>query len=169
MAVLVAVARGQRVGLPMAGDGREARAAGARAPRGRAEPVAQVCRSGGHVRGRAGCAGLPGWLLVLAPGRGGSAARLRLHWGPAAPRGALTSAPGALCARSRGPNRAARAPRRRRSLRLPLGPPSERQGARKPEKPAGGWGERGTGCQDLGGADPRPRRELLQLEGPLPS
>lgn len=75
---------------------------------GTAEPVAQVCRLGGHVRGpgsgRAslGCwAG--GWQLAPSwfPGRGGSTARLRLHWGPAAPRGAMTSAPGALCARSR--------------------------------------------------------------------
>lgn len=71
----------------MAGDRREARAAGARAPGGRTQPAAQVCRSGGHVRGRAGGVGLRGWRLVITPGRGGSAARLRLHWGPAAPRG----------------------------------------------------------------------------------
>lgn len=60
--------------------------------------------------GRAGtCTGrAPGWLrgdgaLAAAPAwPGWERARLRPHWGPAAPRGALTSAPGALCARGKG-------------------------------------------------------------------
>lgn len=60
--VAVAVAWGQRDRLPMVGDWREG--CGLRAigfPGDAREPMAQVCRSGGHVRGvglRAGCAGL---------------------------------------------------------------------------------------------------------------
>lgn len=82
MEVAVEVAWGQRDHLPMAGDWREG--CGLRAiglPGDAREPVAQVCRSGGHVRGaglRGGCAGLswagrlallswPGWERGAAP------------------------------------------------------------------------------------------------------
>lgn len=44
-----------------------------------------------------------------------------------------------------GPNRAAGAPRRRLGCWLPLGPPGEHRGARKPEKPTGGMGREGRG------------------------
>lgn len=130
------------------------RAGGARAPRGRVEPVAQVCRSGGHVRGpgsgRAalGCCWASGWLLVPGswlPGRGGSVARLRLHWGPAARRGALTSAPGALRAGSRARTRHRRPEAAGQARGFPLGAPGEHLGTRKPEKPLRAWGERGVG------------------------
>lgn len=68
MVVAVPVAWGQRDHLPMVGDWREG--CGLRViglPGDAREPVAQVCRSGGHVRGaglRAGCAGAElGWPL----------------------------------------------------------------------------------------------------------
>lgn len=76
------VAWGQRDHLPMAGDWREGCGLRAFGLSGDArEPVAQVCRSGGHVRGaglRGGCAGLswagrlallswPGWERGAAP------------------------------------------------------------------------------------------------------
>lgn len=62
--------------------------------------LAGTCAGPGSGLAALGRAGLAAWLF--APGRGGSSAQLRLHWGPAVPRGALTSAPGALCARSEG-------------------------------------------------------------------
>lgn len=164
----VAGARGQRVGLPMAGDRREARAAGARAPGGRTQPAAQVCRSGGHVRGRAGGVGLRGWRLVITPGRGGSAARLRLHWGPAEPRGGPDVSAGGFVRPQPGPQpgsaRAGVAAKRAASSGTPRAS-SEGRGNRKSQ--SGGWGPRGAGLEDLGGADLRPRRELFQPEGAL--
>lgn len=158
------VARGQRARLPMAGDWREGRGlpGDGQSRWHKFAGLAGTCAG----RARAGCcaAGLAagGWLLAPGSwlrGRGGSAARLRLHWGPAAPRGALTSAPGALCARSEGRDPAAGAPGWPAVLAASSGTPQA--GGRGNARSWGGGGIRSGGSDGSGGADPRPRNELF--------
>lgn len=155
MTVAVAVARGQRALLPMAGDGREGRGQRALGLPGDGQcGWHKFAGPAGTCTGRApGCAGLRWagrWLLF--PGRGGSAARLRLHWGPAAPRGALTSAPGALCARSEGPTGGSERARTAGQTRGSFGDP--RQIAEGEETPRS---QRRMGTEGSGILGPRPR------------
>lgn len=142
----VAVARGQRARLPMAGDGREGRGLpGDESSRwhkfaGRAGTCAG--RAPGGLRWAAGLAA-GSWLLAAGPGWERGAAPPALGAGRAE-RGPDVSARG-FARPQQGPDPSQAHGGCGPSSRLPLGAPSELPGTRKPEKPPGGWGKRGVG------------------------
>lgn len=114
-------------------------------------------------------AGLAAGSSLLAPGPGWEHGGLRLHWGPAAPRGALTSAPGALCARSEGPSGAAGAPGRPAELAASSGTPEQAPRGAETGKANRGMGREGSGLPGSRRCRSASQKRTVTLQGALQS